>query len=89
MRFRMRHPTLRAVVDDCLSPTSVARRGLLRPEAVQQVISQFYDGRRLHPNTGQLWQRLWLLVVLELWLRQHLDQTGAVPAPCRSEETAV
>jgi hypothetical protein len=77
------------VVDECLSPPSVARRGLLRPEAVRRVIRQFYNGPRLHRNTGHLWQRLWLLVVLELWLRRHLDRTASEPARCSSGEMTV
>ncbi len=85
----LRQPELRTVVEDCLSPPSVARRGLLRPEAVRRVIRQFYNGPRLHRNTGHLWQRLWLLVVLELWLRRHLDRAGSEPARCPSGETTV
>jgi asparagine synthase (glutamine-hydrolysing) len=85
----LRQPQLRTVVEECLSPPSVARRGLLRPEAVQRVIRQFYNGPRLHRNTGHLWQRLWLLVVLELWLRRHLDGTTPMSARCQSQETTV
>ncbi len=85
----LRHPALREVVGDCLSAPSVARRGLFQPEAVRQVVRDFYGGPRLHRNTGQLWQRLWLLVTLELWLRRHLDQQAGGPIPARSDRRAI
>ncbi len=48
----------------------------------------FYLGRRWHRNTGQIWQRLWALAVLELWLREHLDGAAQRPAPWETEVAA-
>jgi hypothetical protein len=69
----LRRPSWRALVDDCLSRDSVERRGILSYEAVRRICRDFYERRHFHGNQGQIWQRLWLLVVLELWMRAHLD----------------
>jgi asparagine synthase (glutamine-hydrolysing) len=55
------------LVDDCLNPSAVRQRGLLRPEAVSALIREQKSGwrdRSLH---------IWALLVLELWFRQRVD----------------
>jgi asparagine synthase (glutamine-hydrolysing) len=54
-------------VDDLLSPASVRRRGLFRPEAVAAVVADFRSGRR---DTAY---RIWQLLTVELWHEAFLD----------------
>ena len=79
----LRSPSWRALVDDCLSRDSVERRGILRYEAVRRIYRDFYERRHFHANQGQIWQRLWLLVVLELWMRGNVDRA---PSPTEERE---
>jgi asparagine synthase (glutamine-hydrolysing) len=46
-------------------------RGLFRSEAVRNLVAQHTAGRREHGY------RLWALVMLELWFRQHIDGPAA------------
>jgi asparagine synthase (glutamine-hydrolysing) len=62
----MRH-ALHDVVEDALSRESIEQRGLLRHEIVGQLYQDFLAGRGPY-------LRVWALVVLELWLRQFIDQ---------------
>jgi asparagine synthase (glutamine-hydrolysing) len=58
---------LSSLVDSYLDPEVVASRGLLRPEAVQALVSELRRGRRdvsLH---------VWALIVLEQWHREYLS----------------
>ena len=54
---------LRAVL---LDPVALGR-GLLQPGAVANLVIEHTEGRRDHS------QRLWTLLMLELWFRNHLD----------------
>jgi asparagine synthase (glutamine-hydrolysing) len=58
---------LRAVL---LDPIALDR-GLFRPEAVSALVEEHVSGRREHPY------RLWCLLMLELWFRNHLDAPAA------------
>lgn len=65
---------LRGLMESYLSPEAVRRRGWFRPQAVEQFVCDFRNGRRdfsLH---------LWALLVLEEWCRQYLDGRAA-PQP--------
>jgi asparagine synthase (glutamine-hydrolysing) len=53
-----------------LDPVSL-NRGLFRPEALTTLVSEHVDGRRDHAY------KLWTLLVLELWFRNHIDRAGA------------
>ena len=75
MPIWLREPGLRDVVEDCLSEQSVRNRGMLDVPAVQRVRREFYE-RSQFGNSGQVWLRMWMLVVLELWCRANLDCTG-------------
>jgi asparagine synthase (glutamine-hydrolysing) len=57
---------LRAVL---LDPATL-NRGLFRPEAVRALVEEHQSGRRDHGP------RLWALVMLELWYRNHLTGRG-------------
>jgi hypothetical protein len=69
----MREPPLRAIIDDCLSPARVAKRDLLSVPAVANTYKTFYNSARTDPPAYQLYERVWLLTVLELWSRSYLD----------------
>jgi asparagine synthase (glutamine-hydrolysing) len=60
---------LREIVEEALSPETVKRRGLFRPEQVGAVYQSFLDEKAPY-------LRPWALVVLELWLRQFVDNNG-------------
>lgn len=61
---------LRDAMEDALSPTAVAARGLFDPAVVTEIKDDFLAGRA-H------WSRPWLLMLIELWCRRVLDGPGA------------
>jgi asparagine synthase (glutamine-hydrolysing) len=61
---------LRPLLDDLLDPGQVRARGLFRVEAVQRLKAEHASGRRSHGD------RLWTLMMAELWLREYLDHRG-------------
>jgi asparagine synthase (glutamine-hydrolysing) len=50
---------------------STVDRGLFRPNSVRTLVSEHVEGRREHGH------RLWALLMLELWFRNHLDSARA------------
>ncbi|WP_224983683.1 asparagine synthase (glutamine-hydrolyzing) [Geomonas agri] len=58
---------LREVMEDTLSPTAVAGRGLFSVQGVSRVRDEFLAGR------GG-WPQLWIPMMTELWCRELLDQ---------------
>lgn len=67
---------LREVLDETLSPRTVAARGLLDPVAVSDVRDGFLRGERE-------WSSPWLLMMLELWCRAVLDGSAGDSAAVR------
>jgi asparagine synthase (glutamine-hydrolysing) len=67
IRSWLRGP-LKPLVDDLLSAETVSRRGLFRPEAVQQIIDANRSGRE--DFSLQVFQ----LLTLELWQREFQDK---------------
>ena len=61
---------LRDVLSDSLSDHHVRRRGLLDVKTVAALKKQF-EGGKIH------WTKPWLLMMLELWCREVLDQPPA------------
>jgi asparagine synthase (glutamine-hydrolysing) len=59
---------LRDLMEELLSPACVRARGLWRADAVEILKQEHLSGRRSHGD------RLWTLMVAELWARQYLDQ---------------
>ena len=57
------------VCDVLLDPVCLGR-GLFRPEAVETLVGEHINGRREHSF------RLWALLMLELWFRQHVESTA-------------
>ncbi|MBI4572932.1 MAG: hypothetical protein HY713_06555, partial [candidate division NC10 bacterium] len=52
------------------SPERVRTRGLFVPEAVESLKREHLAGIRSHSD------RLWTLMMAELWMRQYLDMSG-------------
>jgi len=63
---------LRPLVADLLLDATTRRRGQLRPAAVKRLLDEHVSGRADHG------QRLWCLVMLELWQRTWLDAAQPV-----------
>ncbi|HEX9818065.1 MAG TPA: asparagine synthase (glutamine-hydrolyzing) [Methylomirabilota bacterium] len=61
---------LRPLLDDLLHPEHVRRRGLFRVDEVERLRAEHESGRRSHAD------RLWTLMMAELWLREYLDRGG-------------
>lgn len=64
---------LKEIVEETLSEESVQKRGWLNPVAVRKQKQNFFNIRNETPNSFQAYQRVWTLVVLELWARRFLD----------------
>jgi asparagine synthase (glutamine-hydrolysing) len=62
---------LRQEVTEVLLDSVCLDRGLFRPAVVRQLVSEHQFGRREHS------QRLWVLLMLELWFRRYLDSRTA------------
>jgi len=69
---------LREMVEDLLSEKSVRRRGLFRPEAIEQIRHAVDRGSQDHAYL------IWSLLTLELWHRTFLDSVAAQTSPTRS-----
>jgi asparagine synthase (glutamine-hydrolysing) len=61
---------LRPLLDELLAPEQVRARGLFRVEEVERLKAEHAGGRRGHAD------RLWTLMMGELWLREYLDRGG-------------
>ncbi len=64
---------LREPLTDLLSEQAVRARSMFRPEAVTTLVTQHLRGEADHGD------RLWLLLAIEVWLREALDRSAAVP----------
>jgi asparagine synthase (glutamine-hydrolysing) len=62
---------LRPLRDDLLAPDRVQARGLFVPAEVARLLADHDAGRRSHAD------RLWTLMMLELWLREYVDRGAA------------
>ena len=58
--------SLKELVLDTLSPESIRKRGLFSTEQVNKIKMRFYQGR-------SSWDQIWLLMIIELWCREVLD----------------
>jgi asparagine synthase (glutamine-hydrolysing) len=58
---------LRTLAGDALLDETARARGLFRPGAVARLLHEHVSGRADHAH------RLWCLLTLELWQREHLD----------------
>ncbi|HEU5292713.1 MAG TPA: asparagine synthase (glutamine-hydrolyzing) [Cyclobacteriaceae bacterium] len=64
---------LRDIVEDCLSEESIRKRGWLDYNPVTVQKNNFFNLQTETPNSFQSYQRVWTLVVLELWARKFID----------------
>jgi asparagine synthase (glutamine-hydrolysing) len=62
---------LRDLAHDVLLDRAARGRGLFRPDAVASLLAQHESGRADHGA------RIWSLVMLELWQREHVHPAGA------------
>jgi asparagine synthase (glutamine-hydrolysing) len=62
---------LRASLEDLLAPERVRERGVFEPAAVAALVREHLEGRRSHAD------RLWTLMMTELWMRLYLDTSGS------------
>ncbi|MBI4300556.1 MAG: asparagine synthase (glutamine-hydrolyzing) [Chloroflexi bacterium] len=69
----LRGNSLRHVVDSCLTREAVERRGFFRWREAAAVRDDFYRLSPESPTVYRMCQRLWTIVVLELWCRRYLD----------------
>ena len=60
----IREPSLRRLTDDALA--QLVRRGVIRPDFVKSLMSEHLPS---HP--GYFGELVWILTMLELWLRKH------------------
>jgi asparagine synthase (glutamine-hydrolysing) len=67
---------LRPALEDLLAPDGLRARGLFEPTAVQALTREHLARERNHAD------RLWALMMAELWMRHYLD--GARPWSARS-----
>ena len=66
---------LRETMDDLLSPDRVKARGVFVPAAVEALKQEHLHGTRAHSD------RLWTLMMAELWMRHYLDSSGMWTLP--------
>jgi asparagine synthase (glutamine-hydrolysing) len=61
---------LRPTLDELLAPDRIRARGLFEVEAVERLKREHLSGARTHAD------RLWTLMMAEVWMREYLDQHG-------------
>jgi asparagine synthase (glutamine-hydrolysing) len=64
---------LKELVEDCLSEASVVNRGLFNYEEIRVIKDTFFMLKKDSIQTYQSYQKVWLLVVLEMWFRRYLN----------------
>jgi asparagine synthase (glutamine-hydrolysing) len=76
----LRHE-LQPLVDDLLSKKQVERRGLFRWEAIDKILTEHRNQERDHTD------RLFALIVLEMWFRVYLDGQDRLMMPALAAYT--
>lgn len=61
---------LRGLVEELLAPPRVRARGLFVPAVVERLVREHQQGSRSHAD------RLWTLMIAELWMQRHLDRSA-------------
>ncbi|MFQ5657300.1 MAG: asparagine synthase (glutamine-hydrolyzing), partial [Candidatus Methylomirabilales bacterium] len=61
---------LRDMMSNLLSSERVQARGLFNPTVVEELKQEHLSGTRSHSD------RLWTLMIIELWMQQYLDERG-------------
>jgi asparagine synthase (glutamine-hydrolysing) len=68
---------LRELLDDCLSSESIKRRGIFNHKSVEHLRTSILSpsaASELDISTYQLWHRVWIILMFELWARQYIDR---------------
>ncbi|OGY22623.1 MAG: asparagine synthase (glutamine-hydrolyzing) [Candidatus Woykebacteria bacterium GWA1_44_8] len=60
---------LQPIMNELLSPEIVAKRGLFRPQVIQNLRTDFMNNR-------VSWTAVWLPMIIELWCQEILDTTN-------------
>jgi asparagine synthase (glutamine-hydrolysing) len=68
---------LRELAHDTLLDRRADTRGIMRPDYVRRLLDEHTAGARNHHN------RLWALLMLELWFRAWIDEAAEAVAPVR------
>lgn len=74
----MTRPPLRDAMEDCLSPGGLPARGLFREDELARFIRRQRRGFERNPDSYH-GLKLWLLTILELWMRETIDAAPARP----------
>lgn len=69
----LRRGALKELMEDVLSQVSVSRRGILDADVVAGVKHEFLTTRSDQPRMYLMFQRVWTLIVFEMWCRAYLD----------------
>jgi len=64
-------PMVKSFMMDLLSSDGLMKRGFIQEKVVSQFIDDHLSMKRNNSH------RLWALMVLELWLREHFDETSS------------
>jgi asparagine synthase (glutamine-hydrolysing) len=59
---------LKPVIKEFLSPVAIERRGLFRPDAVQNLLRDHAENRRDNAL------KIWALLMIEVWQRMYFDK---------------
>ncbi|WP_374710744.1 asparagine synthase-related protein [Chloroflexus sp.] len=59
---------MRFLVDRYLDPAHLKKQGIFHPKVVEDLVSQHMMGGRYNH-----WWKLWLLIVLQMWLEHWVD----------------
>jgi len=70
----LKNGKLKELVEDCLSETSVRNRRLFNYTEIKKIKDDYFSLKKDSVQTYQYYQKVWLLVVLEIWFRQFIDQ---------------
>jgi asparagine synthase (glutamine-hydrolysing) len=62
---------LQPVIKEFLSPSTIEKRGLFRPEAVQKLLRDHAENRRDNAL------KIWALLMIEVWQRMYFDKQSA------------
>ena len=79
--WTLRHAALRDLAHESL--TSVASRGIVRPSFARELLT-----KRLPEAPGYYGEMVWILIMLEQWLRAHEDTRYPRRNPASSRQTS-
>jgi asparagine synthase (glutamine-hydrolysing) len=64
---------LRPLISALLSRPAIERRGIFRPEAIEKLLQDHFEGRR---DNGV---KIWGLMMLEVWYQMYIDEEMGEP----------